>query len=368
MTPSEIKPGMRFGHWTVIKFDHTNKHRIKYFLCRCDCGTERAVRGTALVQGTSTACCRQCDNNLIGQRFGKLLVISRDKESPQNWICKCDCGNTKSVRGASLRAGGVKSCGCLSRSPTGVNKTTKEMSKKYKDAIGKKFGKLTVLKSKNDQYYMCKCDCGKMVDVYKYSIISGNTTSCGCQRAQTYLANKKQEYEKMVGQKVNMLTIKKCYYKNNTFWFDCKCDCGKDFTAQAMKIASKYYYSCGCVKSHAEEEFEKILQKYNIIYKREYKIPNCRDKQPLPFDFAIFNQFDELIGLVELNGKQHYSIGGWSTKERLEYQQKHDKIKIRFCCKNDIPLLVIPYQYYNDLENFLLSSDFWRIITKNFND
>ena len=36
MTPSEIKPGMKFGHWEVIKFDHTNVHRIKYFLCKCE--------------------------------------------------------------------------------------------------------------------------------------------------------------------------------------------------------------------------------------------------------------------------------------------------------------------------------------------
>ena len=35
MTPSEIMPDMKFGHWKVIKYDHTNKHRIKYFLCKC---------------------------------------------------------------------------------------------------------------------------------------------------------------------------------------------------------------------------------------------------------------------------------------------------------------------------------------------
>lgn len=71
MTPSEIKPGMRFGHWEVIKYDHTNEHRIKYFLCKCDCGTIRPVRAPALLNGTSTACSKTCSSDLFaGQKFG----------------------------------------------------------------------------------------------------------------------------------------------------------------------------------------------------------------------------------------------------------------------------------------------------------
>ena len=28
------------------------------------------------------------------------------------WLCKCDCGNTKNIRGYSLERGDSKSCGC----------------------------------------------------------------------------------------------------------------------------------------------------------------------------------------------------------------------------------------------------------------
>ena len=115
---------------------------------------------------------------------------------------------------------------------------------------------------------------------------------------------------------------------------------------------------------------DKILREKKINFKREYKFDDCRDKMPLPFDFAIFNDEEELVGLIELNGQQHYTEGGWNTKEHLLYVQKHDKIKHRFCEKNKIPFLVIPYQYYDydKLEKFLITSDFWQIITKNFND
>ncbi|MBP5422456.1 MAG: hypothetical protein J6Y78_08465 [Paludibacteraceae bacterium] len=66
--------------------------------------------------------------DLTGQRFGKLVVLEQDKSINDNkhsrWICKCDCGNTKSVISYSLRKGITKSCGCIGpHGKKGVNKT-----------------------------------------------------------------------------------------------------------------------------------------------------------------------------------------------------------------------------------------------------
>lgn len=369
MTPSEIRPGMRFGHWTVIKFSHSNKHRIKYFLCRCDCGTERAVRATSLISGTSTACSKQCSDNLVGQKFGKLTVISIDKSRPGYYWCECECGKRESVRGALLKNGQKKRCYECGYGRGGTLGVRPETIQKYQQHIGQKFGYLTAIGIDEHQgKFICRCDCGKETRVYFYHLLSGNSTSCGCKRGESIRNQLQEKYYGYIGQKINHLTIDSCYYKNNSFWFDCTCDCGKKTTALATKIVSGYIQSCGCLKSKAEEEMEVILQSRNIRYKREYKIADCKDKNPLPFDFAIFNDADELLGLIELNGKQHYSEGGWNTKRHLQYVQKHDKIKHRFCLQNDIPFLVIPYQYYEELEKFLTTSDFWSFITENFND
>jgi len=54
--------------------------------------------------------------NLIGNRYGKLVVIKRNLSiTTKNsyWDCMCDCGNTKTVRGQHLKVGNVLSCGCL---------------------------------------------------------------------------------------------------------------------------------------------------------------------------------------------------------------------------------------------------------------
>ncbi len=60
--------------------------------------------------------------DMTGRRFGRLLVTKRDGTYLKNrlavWLCQCDCGNVTSVRGASLRKGTSKSCGCLSKEMT----------------------------------------------------------------------------------------------------------------------------------------------------------------------------------------------------------------------------------------------------------
>ena len=67
----------------------------------------------------------------IGDKFGKLTIINFDGK---NAICKCECGNTKSIRKTSLTSKKcpTKSCGCIQKqvAHTIGNKTIMENSKK----------------------------------------------------------------------------------------------------------------------------------------------------------------------------------------------------------------------------------------------
>ena len=58
--------------------------------------------------------------NEEGKRYGKLTVCDRssgqhDKYGHYLWKCICDCGNVCYVKGAQLRNGNTRSCGCLHR-------------------------------------------------------------------------------------------------------------------------------------------------------------------------------------------------------------------------------------------------------------
>lgn len=49
--------------------------------------------------------------DLIGQRFGMLVVIGQAKSTAtgqHRWVCKCDCGNEYVVIGSNLKCGTTK--------------------------------------------------------------------------------------------------------------------------------------------------------------------------------------------------------------------------------------------------------------------
>lgn len=63
--------------------------------------------------------------DITSQKFGKLTVIGlyeiRQYKSPRNmqtkpyWVCECECGEIKVVRGEHLSSGRTKSCGCAAK-------------------------------------------------------------------------------------------------------------------------------------------------------------------------------------------------------------------------------------------------------------
>nr|DAY71092.1 MAG TPA: PVL ORF-50-like family [Caudoviricetes sp.] len=124
--------------------------------------------------------------DLTGRKFGMLTVIRRDVgndyitpstgRKSARWICKCLCGNIRSVPVQQLRSGHTWNCGCQSKN-------------KLKDLTGQKFGKLTVIgraedyispRNEREVQWRCKCDCGRECIVRGHSLRNGHTTSCGC--------------------------------------------------------------------------------------------------------------------------------------------------------------------------------------------
>ena len=115
--------------------------------------------------------------DLRGQQFGYLTVLEMDKnrKGSQNqvyWICKCQCGTIKSIRGTDLTSDKSHSCGC-----NGAYSNSKIQ-------IGSKSGKLLILDifidTNGKKVAKCKCDCGNECIKPYHSILSKHTQSCGC--------------------------------------------------------------------------------------------------------------------------------------------------------------------------------------------
>ena len=62
--------------------------------------------------------------DLTGKRFGRWTAIKKDPENNRKWICKCDCGNIKSVFVTNLTSGKTLSCGCKIREVTTERNTS----------------------------------------------------------------------------------------------------------------------------------------------------------------------------------------------------------------------------------------------------
>lgn len=149
----------------------------------------------------------------------------------------------------------------------------------------------------------------------------------------------------LTGQKFGLWTVLYKTEKRNTggiIYWHCKCDCGieKDVSGSSLRLGTSL--SCGYHHiSKGNQKIKKILYEANIPFEIEKSFDTCRDQLPLPFDFYINNQY-----LIEYDGSQHYDPNSFFN---YEYTHHHDQIKSQWCKNNNIPLIRIPYTYYDKL-------------------
>ena len=130
--------GNKYGLLTVLyRTPNTGDagNKIKWH-CRCECGNEKDIDGGSLRSGTTKSCgCLQKEivskinlKNLIGQRYGKLLVIKPTSERKNGylvWACQCDCGRIHFVDTNALTQGRIQSCGHCNHKSLGEEKIEK---------------------------------------------------------------------------------------------------------------------------------------------------------------------------------------------------------------------------------------------------
>jgi hypothetical protein len=130
----------RYGRWTVL--NPTNDRGKMH--CKCDCGTERHIQRSKLIQGLTKSCgCGRGqllrDHQLLhgrswntadlapdrdpevisGARFGWWTALTIPYAEPgrrdRAALCRCKCGTERHVAAHTLLAGRSRSCGCLRR-------------------------------------------------------------------------------------------------------------------------------------------------------------------------------------------------------------------------------------------------------------
>ena len=168
------------------------------------------------IQGMAATTRSKWAKDETGNTYGRLTVLYRgaDYKVPNGgtevrWQCRCQCpsGNECLVRGADLRSGKTKSCGCLAREVRSKRHT--------KDLLNQRFGSLVVTgrSSRKDDGYQVHwdvvCDCGETSTAPGQLLRDGNRVRCSnkCAPYVTEMSLNRQLYICKQGAKTRGLSF-----------------------------------------------------------------------------------------------------------------------------------------------------------------
>lgn len=150
----------------------------------------------------------------------------------------------------------------------------------------------------------------------------------------------------------NILLNPEEYIGSNERNLKIKCgSCGKVFI-QSLNNYKRANLTGKCPDcneiSYGEYLIVSYLDKHGVNYNRWHSFPDCRDKQPLPFDFYL----EEYNLCIEYDGEQHFypKFG----IDNFVMTKLHDAMKNQYCKWNNIDLLRIPYWDRDNIEQILI--------------
>ena len=342
--------GQKFGRWTVIETIPKYKNGKTYCLCVCECGTQRYVLRSALLDGSSMSCgClarekikERCRKSYVGCVFGELTVIEmlyNYHDGKTYCKCMCSCGNEYVGYMGNLTSGHTKSCGCKTSEMNWNGRRT--------NLCGLQFGRLIVVEMlysfKNNQTYCrCLCECGKETVVCMGNLLSGATSSCGCIEEESRYG--RAHYNDITGQRFGLLVvIEKTDLKadNGSVIWKCLCDCGNIAYAAYSDLARYRKTSCGCSNySNMENFIASVLSENHINYIPQARFSECRNIHTLPFDFYLY----DYNTIIEYDGEQHFRpIEHFGGIEGFKQRVHNDALKNEYCLSKNIKLIRLPY-------------------------
>ncbi len=136
--PAKDYTGHRFGFWTVLRFDEVVGSN-RYWICKCDCGTERRVPMCGLSSGHTKSC--GCGLHKIGP-FEHGLAKTPIYESWRGMKKRCLNRNHHAYHNYGGR--GIRICRSLLDSPMSII-----------ECIGQRPDGMTLDRKDNEGHYSC---------------------------------------------------------------------------------------------------------------------------------------------------------------------------------------------------------------------
>ena len=307
--------------------------------------------------------------NLYFKKYNinSIILDEEIKNSSQKMKFQCECGNffQKSISDIEK----TKTCRCKECRYGVTRKIFQEdfnVIKQYVEIESASDCKLLSKEYINNATYMeFKCKCGSEFSTTFAKFKDRNQRQCQkCGRIASGVKGSlsrtktQEEFEleiyNLVNNEYKVVSKYLGAMKPISFLHE---KCGKEWTTTYNS-----FHTGGrcpiCTSSKGEKVIRDLLLNNHINFYEQYKIVECRDKSPLPFDFSIFEDKEKtrLKCLIEYDGEQHFkSMSYFGGEERFNDQQKKDNIKNDYCKQNNIELLRIPYWGFENIETILES-------------
>lgn len=349
------------GYTLLISFNEY-KFANDDLVCVCKNGHETKLSLTNFLLGRRCRLCRweeKADSDRhsyeyvkqIFEKNGFMLLSETYSNNHEKLECICQCGNKTYMSFHSVFKG-QKCKECKYRKVADANRTPYKEVEKYFKENGCILLSLTYENSDQKLHYVCSCGNENYITFDKFKT-GQRCRECGLNKSSEKFRHDYESVEEMF--KANGCELLSKNYINNSQKLEYKCKCGNihnSTLANFLRISG--CPNCG-EKSIGEKVINDFLTMYNIKFTRQFTFENCRDKNPLPFDFALFEN-NKLKCLIEFDGEQHfYPIDFWGGEENFKYIKHHDDIKDNYCINNKIPLIRIPYWEFKNIEIIMSS-------------
>lgn len=203
--------------------------------------------------------------------------------------------------------------------------------------------------SKENLEIMCKC--GKIFRTNWTIFKRGSRRACNhCSKIAYWDIDSVREY---IEENSECKLISKTYIANHKN-LEMKCSCGNEFETTFKNFVMSNKRQCNdCTRSKGEIKVSNFLKENNINFKSEYEFEGLvgLGNRNLRFDFAVFDEKDNVVHLIEYDGEFHFKK--FFEEQNFSTLQIHDERKNQYCKDNNIPLLRIPYWEFDNIEEIL---------------
>lgn len=287
------------------------------------------------------------------------LLSTTYKRNDEKLNFLCDCGEIFSASFAKFKDRNKRQCNtCSTTAIKNKLKFSYEEAKSFVENESEcKLISETYINNSKPLSFLCKCGENFSVSFAKFK--DKNQRQCYSCGQKLKIDQHKLDIEEVKRiLEENGCELMSTVYINMKSPIIIKCECGELFSTILdtfkRENGKKKCDSCVNRQSALSSIVENFLKDNNIFYRKEYRIDDCRNINPLPFDYAVLNHKSELRGLIEVDGQQHFKpVPIFGGEEKFLEQQKRDKIKNDYCKENKINLLRIPYFEVKNIEKIL---------------